>query len=156
MFVVYKSEYNPPNLTGQVGGNISTSVLSGYINELFYHVDSLPSGVTEATQQYRKIFIKNTYTKTSTNTRVWFDAIEHEDQIYIARSTGMVDFSSNAATPPSGVSGWTTPTNYVEGINIGTLSPNAYTGVWIRQTLSGISSPDPYASFRITIGGIIT
>lgn len=152
---VYKSEYNPSNLTGQVGGDISSQILSGYINELFQHVSSPPSGISTTAYQYRKVFIKNTYSNVSTNTRVWFDAVEHETQIALANSTGMTDIGSSSTGQPIGISGWTSPSNYAEGVSIGTLSPNAYTGVWIRQALSGVSSPDPYATFRLYIGGIV-
>lgn len=156
MFKVYKPEYNPANLTGIVGGGISSYPVSGYLNELFYHIDAPASGIDTSTVQYRKVFVKNTYSSTSTYTRVWIEAIEHEDQIYIANCTGLVDSTLSPSTPPSGVSGWTAPSNYTEGLNLGTLNPNGYTGFWLQQYLSGISDPDPYATFRLRIGGIIT
>jgi len=154
-FEIYKPEYNPSNLTGQVGGNIGSEMLSGYVNELFQHVTSPPSGLDDTAHQYRKIFIKNGYTSTSTNTRVWVDAIEHVDQISLASSTGLTDTSDSSTGIPAGISGWTSPSNYAEGLSIGTLTANAYTGVWVRQALSGISTPDPYATFRIYVGGIV-
>lgn len=155
MFKFYKSEYNPPSLTGQVGGDISSEMLSGYIGELFYNVSVPPSGVNTTFYQYRKVFIKNEHAALSSNTRLWIDAIEHPSQISIALSLGLDDISSTATGQPVGVSGWVAPSNYAEGLSIGTLNSNAYTGVWVRQALSGISTPDPYASFRIYAGGIV-
>lgn len=154
-FQIYKSEYNPSDLTGQVGGNIGSEILSGYINELFQHVSSPPSGLATTSYQYRKVFVKNAYTSTSTNTRVWVDAIEHVDQISLAGSTGISDIGATSTGEPIGISGWVSPSNYAEGISIGTLTSNASTGVWIRQALSGVSTPDPYATFRIYVGGIV-
>lgn len=155
MFKVYKPENNPANLTGQVGGNISPYLVSGYLNEIFYHIDAPASGAPVTTVQYRKVFVKNTYSSTSTYTRVWIEAIEHEDQIYIANCTGLVDATTSPVTPPSGVSGWVAPSNYTEGLDLGTLNPNGHTGFWLQQYLSGISNPDPYATFRLRIGGIV-
>jgi hypothetical protein len=154
-YKLYKSEYNPSNLTGQVGGYISSQELSGYVNELFQSVTSPPSGIDTTAYQYRKVFIKNEYTSTSTNTRVWIDAVEHPEQISLARSTGLGDTHTSSTGESIGISGWSSPSNYAEGVSIGTLTSNASTGLWIRQALSGISSPDPYATFRIYVGGII-
>tara|TARA_R110002074_G_scaffold402324_1_gene607046 strand:+ start:96379 stop:96852 length:474 start_codon:yes stop_codon:yes gene_type:complete len=154
-FQIYKPEYNPSDLTGQVGGNIGSEILSGYINELFQHISSPPSGLDTTSYQYRKVFIKNEHTSTSTNTRVWVDAIEHVDQISLAESTGVEDSSTSSTGEPVGISGWRSSSNYAEGVSLGTLTSNAYSGVWIRQALSGVSTPDPYATFRIYVGGIV-
>lgn len=154
MFKIYKSLYNPSNLTGQVGGNISSSELSGYLGELFYHVSAPPSGLDDVFNQYRKVFFKNTYDRTATEVRVWIDAAEHLDQLSIANSTGLSD-TLITATGTSELTGWRSPTTYTDGVILGTLPVNAYTGVWIRQSLSGISSPDPYSTFRIYVGGIV-
>lgn len=155
MFVFYKSEYNPNNLTGEVGGGITSSALSGYLGELFYYISSPASSIDDVTHQYRKIFVRNEYTKTSYYTRVWIDAIEHSDQISIAIASGLDDTSSTPTGEPVGVTGWSSPTNFANGVSIGTITPNSYTGFWVRETLSGISSPDPYATFRLYVGGII-
>lgn len=155
MFLIYKAQYNPSNLTGQVGGDISTYQLSGYIGELFYHITAPASGVDDVTYQYRKVFFKNSYNRTSTNTRVWVDAAEHLDQLSICASYSMTDTTTTPTGQPSGVTGWVTPLNYSQGIDLGTLATNAYTGIWIRQALSGITSPDPYATFRLYVGGLV-
>jgi hypothetical protein len=155
-FEVYKSEYNPSSLIGQVGGDIGTEVLSGYIDELFYTITATPEDTDITTYQYRKLYIKNEYSTPSTNTRVWIDALEHEDQISLSLSTGFTGTISNpTGEEPVGATGWQLPTNYAEGIDIGTLPSNGYTGVWVRQSLSGISIPDPYATFRVYIGGLV-
>ena len=154
-YTIYKSEYNPSNLTGQVGGSIGSEILSGYINELFQHVASPPSGLSTTSYQYRKVFIKNTYASTSTNTRVWLDAIEHPDQISLSKATGASDLSTSSTGAPVGAYSWMSPSNYAEGVSLGTLTSNAHSGVWIRQALSGVSTPDPYATFRLYIGGIV-
>lgn len=155
MFDIYKSEYNPSDFTGQVGGGIGTEVLSGYLNELFQHVTAPPSGLDDVAFQYRKIFIKNTHPTTSTNTRVWIDAIEHSEQITIDNASGLADTTYASTGEPIGVTGWKETSNYADALSIGTLSANASTGVWLRQTLSGIDNPDPYATFRIYVGGLV-
>jgi len=155
MFKLYKSEYNPSNLTGQVGGGIGNDLLSGYIGELFYHVAVPPSGIDITAYQYRKVFVYNGHDTSSTYTRVWIDSLEHTDQISIANSATLSDLSVSSTGAPTAASGWVLPTNYAEGTYLGTLAPNAYTGFWIRQSLSGINNPDPYATFRIYVGGIV-
>lgn len=153
-FKIYKSEYNPSNLTGQVGGDISSSTLSGYIDELFYNISTNPEGI-DTTYQYRKVFIKNEYATQSTNTRIWIDALEHDDQISLCVATGLTDTSTSPTGEPLGVTSWSLPRNYAEGIDLGSIGPSTYSGVWIRQSLSGVTSPDPYATFRIYVGGIV-
>jgi hypothetical protein len=155
MYKLYKPEYNPNSLTGTVGGNIGSQLLSGYLGELFYHISTPPSGVNETTYQYRKVFIRNTYSRSSTYTRVWIDAVEHEDQISVAKSSALSDTSSSPTGSPAGVSGWVSPSSFAEGLSLGTIPPNTYTGIWIRQALSGVSTPDPYATFRLYVGGVI-
>ncbi len=156
MFEVYKSQYNPTNLTGQVGGGIGTEMLSGYLGELFYHIATPPSGIDEIVYQYRKVFVKNTYAVQSTYTRVWIDSLEHTDQISVANSYTLNDTASTPTGQPTNVTGWSLPTDYAEGLPLGTLNPNTSTGFWIRQALSGIASPDPYATFRLYVGGVVS
>jgi len=155
MYKIYKPEYNPIALTGTVGGGIGSQTLSGYMDELFYHVSSPPSGTNETVYQYRKVFIKNDYTKSSTFTRIWIDSIEHEDQISIAKSVSLSDTSASPTGAPAGVTNWVSPSNFAEGLSLGTIASNSYTGIWIRQALSGITNPDPYATFRLYVGGVI-
>lgn len=155
MFIFYKSSLNPSNTTGEVGGNISSSELSGYLGELFPRVDAPPVESTGEYAQYRKIFIKNTYESSSLNTRIWLDAEQHRGQISLASTSGASYSIANGLTEPSGISPWTNGRNYAEGLEIGTLASNSSTGVWIRQTLSNITEEDPFASVRIYIGGII-
>lgn len=155
MFLIYHSQYNPSNLTGAVGGDIGSTQLSGYLNELFYHVAVPPSGINTTSHQYRKVFIKNTYPNSSTNTRIWLDSVEHEQQISISRSASLSDTSTTPTGQPSTVTGWVTPYNYSEGLNLGAITTNAYTGFWIRQSLSGIYYEDPFATFRLNIGGLV-
>lgn len=154
MFNFYKSTYNPVGLSGTVGGAISSVPLSGYLNELFAHVDAPPSGI-EPVYQYRKIHIVNEFVTTSTYTKVWLDEVDHTDQLSIALEPSGSSQSSSPTTAPSGISTWYSPSNYVEGISIGTLVSSAHTGLWIRQTLTGIVEEDPFATCRICVGGII-
>jgi len=154
-FQIYKSQYNSNSLTGQVGGSIGSSVLSGFLSELFYHVEAPPSGTTNAVYQYRKVFIKNTYPATSETTKVWLESVEHPEQIHISLSASLNDTSSTATGQPAGVTGWVNPDTYATGLSIGNLASNAYTGIWIREGLSGISTADPFASFRLVVGGIV-
>lgn len=155
MYRLYKSEYNPNSLSGTVGGGIGSATLSGYMGELFYHVSAPPSGTNDTFYQYRKVFIKNDYSRSSTYTRVWIDAIEHGEQIAIAKSASLTDSITSPTGTPIGVSGWVSPSNFAEGLSLGTIPSNTYTGIWIRQGLSGITSPDPYATFRLYVGGVI-
>lgn len=155
MYHFFQSQYNHLSLTGTVGGNISSTGLSGYLGELFYHNAAPPTGTNLTTYQYRKVFIKNGYSTESTETKVWVDALEHDGQISIANSYNLTD-SSNADTEPTNVTGWVETSNYVDGLDIGTLVSNGYTGLWIRQELNGITSPDPYATFRLYVGGLIS
>jgi hypothetical protein len=55
-------------------------------------------------------------------------------------------------TAPTSVT-FSDPYNFSGGISIGTLTGTESTGIWIRQTLSGIHRPDPYATFIISFGG---
>lgn len=155
MYKLYKSQYNPDNLTGQVGGTIGSAALSGYLGELFYIVSAPPSGLNQSAFQYRKVFIRNEFTKESTSTKVWLQDAEHPEQISIASSSSISDSSPTPTGQPAGVTGWTNPTSFASGLVIGTLAPNAFTGFWIRQTLSGVTQPDPYATFNLYVGGIV-
>lgn len=155
MYHFFKPEYNPNNLTGQIGGNISPTVLSGYLGELFVHDDAPPSGTDLNTYQYRKVFIKNSYGSTSLSTRVWVDALEHNEQIALATGGALAN-TTTGAVEPAGVTNWSYASNYIEGLNLGTIANNGYTGIWIRQELTNITTPDPYATFRLVVGGLVT
>lgn len=153
-FEFYKPQYNPANLTGQVGGTISSSLLSGYLGELFCIVDAPPPDTEEIVYQYRKLFIKNSWTAVSANTRCWFDAVQHPGQISVALQTGGPGLIANAQTEPVGITDWTSPSNYIDGLNLGTLNVGSSTGLWIREKLENITEPDSFASLRLYIGGI--
>lgn len=155
MFVFYKSSLNPTNTTGEVGGNITSTALSGYLGELFPRVDAPPSEATGSYNQYRKIFVKNEYSTASDYTRIWLDAEQHRGQISLAFQSGESYSVANGTTEPTGITAWTNGRNYSEGLEVGTLAANSSTGVWIRQTLSSITEEDPFASVRIYIGGIL-
>lgn len=154
MFSFYKPTYNPNHLTGTVGGSISVEPLSGYLDELFAHVSSPPSGI-EGVYQYRKLFVVNAYAGTSTYTRVWLDQLDHPEQIAISLEASAGDSIANATTAPSGITTWYTPTNYVDGVQIGTLTYAEGTGMWVRQYLTGVIEEDPFATCRIYVGGVI-
>lgn len=148
----YHTTNNPTGLTETVGGTISTNFLAGNLNELFTYVNAPPSGTDLSTIQYRKLHIKNPSSATLTGVRLWVDAVDHDDQIAIGvEVTGGQD-TVNANTLPTSVS-FSQPITYNTGLSLGTFVPNFHTGVWVRQTLSGIHEPDPYATFRINIGG---
>lgn len=153
MFEYYLPEHNPDNLTDQVGGEVSSVNLSGYLGEVFTHVVVPPEGA-DGVVQYRKVFIKNAHSFTSTQTRIWLDAVEHPDQISVALGTN-TDTIADATTEPSSVT-WSTPSNYSDGLTIGDMGPGDASGVWIRQTISGVSESDAYATFRLNIGGIVS
>lgn len=153
MFKFFMPTYNPTGLDGTVGGAITSTQLSGYIGEILATVSSAPSGATTGAYQYRKIFVKNQYSTTSMETKIWLDAVEHSEQIAIGLASGN-DTTSTPLTEP-GIDSWATPTNWSEGLYVGTLTANSSTGIWIRQHLSGISVGDPYATFRVYVGGLI-
>lgn len=154
-FLAYLPEYNPSNLTGTVGGSISATQFSGYVNELFYHVSTPPSGAESGFFQYRKLYLKNVSSSNFLDCRVWLDSVEHPEQIKIQLASGL-DTSSTPITAPNITGTWESPSNYSEGISLGNLTINNYTGIWIRQYLSGISEEDPYATFRLSCGGYQT
>lgn len=156
MFNFYKTTYNPTGYTtGVVGGPITSVLVSGYIGELFPTREAPPEGYGNVYTQYRKIHVKNEYQSTSTNTTVWLSSVEHPDQIAIALEyTGNSTINSGVAAPQY-IDTWYSPTTYAEGVLIGTLSPNASTGVWIKQTLTGTAKADNFASFSIKIGGVV-
>jgi len=155
MFKFFQAQYNPQDLTGTVGGSISTLELSGYLGELFTYTVAPPEEYTGAYYQYRKIFVMNDYESSSSNTRLWLDAQQHPDQISIAVQTGGTPTVANASTEPNGITTWAQPSNFSEGVEIGTMTSSSYTGVWLRQKLSEVTEADPYSSLRIYIGGII-
>lgn len=152
MFDFFQSQNNPTGLAGTVGGGISTTGVSGYLNEVFADVTALPAQVSEVLYQYRKVFVTNNYNSPLSGVKFWLDAVEHPDQVYIALASGD-DTTSSPTTAPSGIT-FTAPNNYAQGISIGDMELGASTGVWIRQGLSGIVDPDPYATFRIYFGGL--
>jgi len=154
MFTFYKSTYNPIGLTGIVGGAITSTTLSGYLNELFAHVTSPPSG-TVPTYQYRKIYITNDFETTSTYTRVWLEDQDHVGQIYLALDSSDSSTTTSPTGAPAGISGWDNPSNYVEGLELGTLAAGSHTGIWLKQELSNIIEEDPFATCSICVGGII-
>ena len=153
MYKFYLPEYNSAYLTGQIGGDITATLYTGYIGELLATITNAPTGNVSGIYQYRKLFIKNEYSSTTTSTRVWIDSVEHSGQVSIALASG-IDYISNSDEAPT-ISGWSTATNWSDGIEIGTMPSNSYTGIWIREYLSGISQSDPYATFRIGVGGLI-
>lgn len=155
MFKFYHAQYNPSTLSGTVGGQISSNLLSGYIGELFAHVEAPPYETSVSSYQYRKVFIKNEFDSTSTHTRVWIDSLEHEGQISLALDPTTGSSAPSPLSEPSVVSGWQSPENFSNGLDLGTLPKNTYKSIWIKQSLSGIYTPDPYATFRIYVGGIV-
>ena len=150
----FKSEYTPTGLTEKVGGNITSVELSGYLGELFPHQYAYPIESTGAVIQYRKLFIKNTYTSSSTETKIWLDAQHVSNQIAVAVQVNQSG-TGNYQNPPSGLNGWYYPTTYGNGVSLGTLAPNASTGIWLRQTLSGVETSNPYTSLRLYVGGVV-
>lgn len=154
MFTVYLPENNPTGLVGTVGGDISSLILTGYVGELLSTIPAVPTGATTGVYQYRKIFVKNQYTTASTDTKVWLSDVEHPEQISIALGVGS-DSIDDATTSPTGISTWYSPYTWVDGLLIGTMNSNSYSGVWIREYLSGVSSSDPYATFSINFGGLV-
>lgn len=155
MYQIYHAQLNPANLVDEVGGAISSSLVSGYVGELFQYISAPPSGSETSEYQYRKVFIKNTYAGISSQTRVWIEALEHSGQVHIALATSSVETTEDGTTAPPYVTGWVDPQNYSEGLDLGTISPGSSKGIWLKQTLSGVSEADPYVSFRISVGGIL-
>jgi hypothetical protein len=151
----YHTTFRPTGLTTTVGGAITSAQLAGDLNELFAYVDGPPSGSETAEYQYRKIHVKNASTVQLTGVRAWIDAVEHSEQIAIGIESGNASTSTNGTTAPTDPSiEFLQPNAYSTGLNIDTLPASQSTGIWIRQTLSGIDEPDPYATLRVNVGGI--
>ena len=153
----HHTTHNPTGLASAVGGDITGALLQGNLNELFAYISAPPSGSSAGIEQYRKIHVKNISSFTLTGVRLWLDAVEHSGQIDIGieelNATQTISDATGAA-PTSVLFG--RPIDFNSGTGIGTSSfpPNHSTGVWIRQTLTGVDEPDPYASLRLTVGGI--
>ena len=153
-FKFFGCTYNPTGLTGTVGGSISSVELSGYLGELFYHQRAYSSDTTGTVIQYRKFYVKNTYSTTSDDTRLWFDAQHVSGQMAVALETGS-PLTGNVLDGPSGLSGWSAPTSYSGGFRLGDIATNGYTGIWMRQTLTQIDESVPYVSLRVYVGGVV-
>ena len=153
-FRFYKSEFNPTGLTGLVGGDVTVDELSGYLGELFAYQYAYPADTTGAVVQYRKLFVKNTYGTTATDTRLWFDAEHVSGQMSVALETGEIN-TGLVTYPPPGLSGWAYPQDYTGGFRLGDLTSNEYVPIWLRQTLVNIETTNPYASLRIYVGGVV-
>ncbi len=151
----YRPLSNATGLTGFVGGQISTGRLYGVLNELFAHVPSPPSGTIGVYNQYRKVYIKNEYVTPVINIVAWVEGAEHPEQLYLGLETSTSQEITGALIAPSGISGsgWYTTSGYGHGMPIGSMGPSAATGIWIKQELSGINYPDPYATFTLKVGG---
>jgi len=157
-FGLYHTSANPTGLSGSVGGAISSTGIVGTLGELFAYVDSPPSGTTDPVFQYRKVHIKNISANVITGIYTWLDGVEHTGQIDIGveRETDQsITAPTGSAQAPTNVT-FSDPYNFSGGTFIGTLTGSESTGIWIRQTLSGIHSPDPYATFILNFGGIVT
>jgi len=157
-FVFYNSTNNPTGLSGTVGGTADTNTpLSGYLGELFTHVFSPPSGLNiSGAFQYRKVSVKNGHSSTSRETRAWLDAVEHSGQVSIALEASTNQTSTSPTGEPSNVTTWSSAADYNSGLELGNMLAGSISGIWIRQELSGIQSPDPYASFTIVVGGLVS
>jgi len=150
----YHTTNNPTGLDSTVGGVRTSELVDGDLNELFAYVSAPPSGVTTEAFQYRKVHLLNAGTVTLTGVRVWMDAMEHSDQIYVGLEnvSGQTASTATGAAPTSVT--FSQPANYTGGLSLGTYLVQGHTGLWIRQGLSGISEPDPYATVRLHIGGL--
>lgn len=153
-FEFYHTTANPTGLAGTVGGGMTGSLVQGNLNELFSYVEAPPSGSSDIAFQYRKVHIKNAGLVSLTGVKLWLDAVEHTDQIHIGleNTSGQTVFAPTGSAP-AGVT-FSQPANYTGGVDASTFIPGYSTGVWIRQGLSGIHEPDPYASARLNVGGL--
>ncbi|RMH13285.1 MAG: hypothetical protein D6698_14205 [Gammaproteobacteria bacterium] len=148
----YHTANNPRDLSSTVGGAISSTGYTGYLSELFVYVDSPPSGSQSALNQYRKLHIKNDDNVTYTGVKVWLYGIEHPDQVSIGlEASASQTISSATGSPPTSVT-FSAPTDYINGLDVGSLAPGQSTGIWLKVTLSGITDPDKYATFSVTVG----
>ena len=150
----FKPLYNPPDLSGLVGGSITSQELSGYIGELFYHRTANPVESTGVLHQYRKVFVKNTYSSDSVDTKVWFDAQHMSGQMYLATEVSTAG-TGTVYAGATGLTSWSIPASYSGGVALGDMAANGTAAIWLRQTLSGIESSNPYVSLRMYVGGVV-
>ena len=154
-FRFFTSEYNPTGLSGLVGGGISSLELSGYLGELFSFAEAYPIDVNIPVYQYRKLFVVNNYGQECSDVRVWIDSEHVTGQIELCLEY-TVGTTGGISSEPVGLAGsWSAPKNYAQGLAVGSLLNGESKGVWLRQTLVGISSSNPYASLRLYAGGVL-
>jgi hypothetical protein len=151
--------YKPTNpaqnsLTGHVGSGISTGRFVGTINEIFAHVPAPPSGTDNVFYQYRKVYIKNTYLTTVAGVGAWIEAGEHPEQLDVGLETTANQFITSPTGAPTSIN-WIHATGYRSALQIGSLAPSASSGIWIRQTLSGIEQPDGYVAAILYSAGVV-
>ena len=149
MIVFYGPENHSSGLNEIEGGALSlTSPLSGDLGELFGHVEPI-TGV--GLFQYRKLFIRNESYNRLTGVKVWFDSEEYSGRLTLGPEFVEDQTIGDTLSTPTGVlfSGYT---NYTSGFSISDLLPYSATGFWLRQSYSGLSGQDSYATARIYVG----
>lgn len=154
-FRFFLSEYNPTGLTGLVGGALGAIELSGYLGELFAYTEAYPPETNLAVYQYRKLYLVNNYGQDCSDVRVWLDAEHVTGQIQLSLDVGGPTTGAVNIAPTGLVGSWTAPKNYSLGLQVGTMSNGEAKAIWLKQTLTGIETSNPYTSLRLYAGGIL-
>lgn len=149
-FRFYHAQFNPPGLTGQVGGHIGDTELTQSIGELFAPRDS--SAVGEL-NQYRKLFVQQALSGSFDNVQIHLNNVEYPSQISMTPQV----FSGDASVSPIQIPTGQTTAIYTGDsdtfISFGSSQSGSIFGFWLRQSLPASVGNDASASFIVQIKG---
>jgi len=155
-FKFYFPQYNPAELTGAVGGAISSKELASSINELFVPIDVSSGGYASEFYQYRKMWIKQVSHTSYSYLSMQTANVEYNSRFAIATGNHSVGTgtATNALTAPSEVGTWTS--NLGAQVNLLTGATSEYNSkycIWIRQKIVSGDTPDTINSLNIRLIG---
>ena len=144
-------EYNPPGLSGAVGGGITSGELPSSLNSLL-----VPAQVSGSSYyQYRKLWIEQLSEDSFTSLGLQFANSEYSNRVEFAYATGA--YATGVATNPL-----TIPENIVDGdfsssidgsLDLSSGEAGSQYAIWIRQAIVSGDQPDSMASVNIRITG---
>jgi len=143
MWRTYLPYYHPTGCSGLEGG-APAEQYHGHLGELFSYMD-----VTGVSTQYRKLYFRNEYNFTLDDCRVYFSVLEHSGQLAVATASGYS--TGHVESAPGDAGTFVTPTGISGGLEVGSVAPGEYVGVWLRLHVT--TGEDPFAYANIAIGG---